>query len=309
MLNKVVWLTPYGQDKLWDPALRLRRVNVHEQFKKLGINSVFIFNCLEYSDEDLLDQLKDADIVVFTEQSRRELNLTKEARKKGILTMRDHCEYIFGFPYQDECFKETDLIICSSTVITQESFKKGYRVWFIPDMWEPTPLCKVRDTSKNLHAVFMGSQGPLRMLLGDYRKAIKEADYELDIISDRDDVGKRWGPKTWIQDYIHADIALCPQDIYAFPGKSNVRVAQALGTGYPIIASPLQSYMESFDGGNSGIIANSPEQWKDALIGLKDPAVRLNMHKTAVLRSNKYSPENISRMWYVQMLLLADQKR
>ena len=300
-LNKVVWLTPYGQDKLWDPALRLRRVNVHKQLKKFGIDSVFIFNCLEYSDEYLLNQFKDSDIIVFTEQSKRELNLTKEAHKRGIRTIRDHCEYMFGFPYQDECFKETDLIICSSTFITQESLKKGYKVWFIPDMWEPTPLCKVRNTSKNLHAVFMGSQGPLRMLTGDYGRAIKEAGYELDIISDSD-IGKRWGPDSWVQDYIHADIALCPQDIQIFPGKSNVRTAQALGTGYPTIASPLQSYKESFDDGASGVIAYTLEQWKDALILLKDPEVRLKMHKAAVSQSNKYSPENIAKMWYLQML-------
>ena len=72
IINKIVWLTPYGQDKLWDPALRLRRVNVHNQFLKMGINSNFIFNCLGYSDEYLLKEFEDSSIVVFTEQSERE---------------------------------------------------------------------------------------------------------------------------------------------------------------------------------------------------------------------------------------------
>lgn len=314
ILDKVVWLTPYGEDKLWDPALRLRRVNVHNQFKNLGINSTFIYNCLDNSDEFLLNIFKDANIVVFTEHSARELYLMQLAHKLDILTIRDHSELMFNFPYQDETFKEADLIVCCSTVVAQETLLKGYKkVQVIPDMWEPTPLCQVRNEINNLKAVFMGSPGPMKMLtMPAYSRAFEEAGYELNVIS-TDNHGKQWDHSSWVEDYIKSDIAICPQDIWSFPGKSNVRVAQAMGTGYPIIASPLQSYKEALNEdlwkpGKCGIIAYSPEEWKEALITLKDPTTRLEMHKAAITLSYKYSPENIAKMWYNTMLGLIQEK-
>ena len=310
---KILWLTPYGKDKLWDPALRLRRINVHEQFQKFGINSNFIFNCLDYNDEYLLKEIKNSNLVVFTEQSERDLFLTKEARKLNIPTMRDHCEYMFTGDLQDDCFRETDLVVCSSTYIAQKSSERGYKVCVIPDMWEPTPLCKIKNTAGNLQAVYMGSPGLLTKMLyrEDYSRAIKEAGYELNVITSLEGIKNNkdilWNLNTWPQYYSQFDVALCPQDIWSFPGKSNVRVAQALAAGYPIIASPIQSYKESLN--NCGLLAYSPDDWKEALIKLKNPLLRIELHKRALLKSKEYSPQNISKMWLTKMQAAIEEKQ
>ena len=48
MSLRIAWLTPYGEDKLWDPALRLRRWNVHNELLRLGIDLLrfYLGNCI-----------------------------------------------------------------------------------------------------------------------------------------------------------------------------------------------------------------------------------------------------------------------
>ena len=44
-----------------------------------------------------------------------------------------------------------------------------------------------------------------------------------------------------------ADIVICPCDYKLHPAKSNNKVSQALSCGKPVIASPLQAYLEIED--------------------------------------------------------------
>ena len=59
---RIAWVTLYGKDKLWDPALRLRRWNVHNIFKDLGIDSEFFWEC--ESIPNLYEKLLDFDVIV-----------------------------------------------------------------------------------------------------------------------------------------------------------------------------------------------------------------------------------------------------
>lgn len=302
---KVVWLTPYGPEKLWDPALRLRRWNVHQHLCTMGVESVFVWWCYHLSDAEVMERTLGADVVVFTEQSSREVAWMRALKAKGVTMLRDHCELLFGFENQLESFQEADLVVCSSEVVQEQTLAKHYKQWegtiHIPDMWEPAPLCKVSDKTQGLKAVFMGTGVPIQMLQGALGDAVRTAGYELILITNEDRVGTPWKADTWAELYASADVALCPQDPTIFPGKSPVKVTQALGCGYPTIASPLRSYASAL-GGGAGIIAGDVREWYDALVRLRDPSERLRLHVRALERSAIYSPDAIAKQWYSAML-------
>lgn len=306
---KVAWLTPYGADKLWDPALRLRRWNVHQELLKMGVSSKFLWSMGSLTDDEILTFVRDCDIVVFTEQSEREYKLMKVMSHMGKLLVRDHCEYIFGFEWQKETFEAADLVVCSSERVAHGTTQFCYtrRKDIISDMWEESRLQPVRETSTGLVAVFMGTGLPLQMLLGPYGAAVKASGYELKMITNEPGVGIKWSESTWRDDFAGADIALCPQDPQQFPGKSSVKVAQALAYGYPVIAGPIQSYEEALKHGG-GLTPTTLQYWSNALEEMKNPLTRYTMHKEAVLRSSFFSPESIAKQWYCSFLeLLAER--
>jgi glycosyltransferase involved in cell wall biosynthesis len=298
---RVAWVTPYTVDKLWDPALRLRRTRVWEQLRLMGVDTLFIYGSEELGDSELESQLSQCDAVVFTEQSERDYRLMCALKAKGVVLLRDHCENIFGFPWQHACFEAADLVVCASSFIAEMTAARGYKTCVIPDMWEAVPLQKVRFQDSGLKAVFMGTGPGIKMLQGDYGRAVRDAGFEIKQITNDPQAGPLWSRDTWRSDFMGADVALCPQDIWSFPGKSQVKVAQALAAGYPVVASPLRSYIEALEG-DVGYIVYSPEQWGEAMRALRDPLTRLRLHQKSVERAAMYSPERISRMWYCRIV-------
>jgi glycosyltransferase involved in cell wall biosynthesis len=78
-------------------------------------------------------------------------------------------------------------------------------------------------------------------------------------------------------------------------------VAQAIGCGYPTIASDIGSYSTILRNG-VGIIAHNMDEWRKALLDLKDPDLRYKYHLSAVYHSNYYSPESIAKQWYYAIM-------
>jgi glycosyltransferase involved in cell wall biosynthesis len=302
---KIIWLTPYSIDKLWDPALRLRRWNVHAEFLRMGIDSKFLFDALTYSDAELFNITSQYDVIIFTEQSQREYELILKLKQLGKFIVRDHCELLFGFPWQEQSFRNSDLIICSSSAIQFNTAANKYAglesTQIIADMWERAELCKLSNKTDNLRAVFMGTANALAMASGDIGNLVKECGYELILISNDPNVGILWNKDTWRSIYSGCDIAICPQDPSQFPGKSSVKVAQAIGCGYPTIASDIGSYSTILRNG-VGIIAHNMDEWRKALLDLKDPDLRYKYHLSAVYHSNYYSPESIAKQWYYAIM-------
>ena len=302
MSLRIAWLTPYGEDKLWDPALRLRRWNVHNELLRLGIDSRFLWNALAFSDSELLLALRNTDVVVFTEQSEREYNLMRTLSSQGKVLVRDHCENLFGFEWEKETFQAADLLVCCSNALasatTQHQYKDAAGIQVIPDMWEPAPISSVCDSREGLVAVFMGTGLPIQMMLGEHGQAARAAGYTVKMITSTPGVGIPWSADTWASEFSRADICLCPQDRSQFPCKSNVRVAQALACGLPTIASGLESYQRALGLGTAGIIAHDLQGWKEGLERMKDPSVRYRFHSEALKASSLYAPEAIARQWY-----------
>lgn len=292
---KVAWLTPYPQSKLWDPALRLRRWNVHNELLKLGIDSVFFWETKDY--DQLSHDLEDFGVVVFTEQSYEEYKLMLKLMAMGKVLYRDHCEYLFGFPYQQETFLLADRVICCSSVVEAGTtqWMPEVKTGVVEDMWERMWAMTPSAKKEELSAVFMGTSHACEMAKG-LAPLLESEGYTLKIIGGPEDSETPWTAETWYRDYAGADIAICPQDPSLFPGKSSVKVAQALAYGYPVVASPLESYKQALEGG-AGIIAGTKSDWCKALAYYRDEHNRRDTHYKAICKAYSFSPLNIAEKW------------
>lgn len=93
----------------------------------------------------------------------------------------------------------------------------------------------------------------------------------------------------------HAGIMPLPaRDAFA-AGKSAFKLIEYLAAGLPAIASPVGENLRVLRDGETGFLAETPEEWTDALIRLKDDGVRgrfaANAHRLAFEYSQqKFGP-------------------
>ena len=60
-------------------------------------------------------------------------------------------------------------------------------------------------------------------------------------------------------------------------GHSEWKITLGMAAGLPAVASPQQSYVEAIGARGGGIVADSPEEWREAFERLRDPAVRAEL--------------------------------
>lgn len=135
--------------------------------------------------------------------------------------------------------------------------------------------------SRKLRAGFF-AMGGNSFLVTDYLKDIIEScGYELFLCTEWENATKKWSLDEWPDDMVACDVILCPQRVDVQPGKSSVKATTAMAFGMPVIASPLQAYKEVIVHGVNGYIAETKEEWKKALLALKDVEVRRKIGKEA----------------------------
>src|SRR5678816_2753585 len=60
------------------------------------------------------------------------------------------------------------------------------------------------------------------------------------------------------------------------------KITLGMAAGLPVVASPQQSYLEAIEHRGGGIIANTPDEWRDALGRLAaSPAMRCDIGSRA----------------------------
>lgn len=109
----------------------------------------------------------------------------------------------------------------------------------------------------------------------------------------------RWDQKTWLAELNKADIVVCAQRHALQPAKSNNRVTQAQYLGKPVCASPLQAYKEAIVDGETGFICDTPQDWEQRLLELRDNIVlRRSMGNAARESAQKsYSIDAVGGYW------------
>lgn len=148
-----------------------------------------------------------------------------------------------------------------------------------------------------LKAGFFGMGGNSWLISEWLRDTIESAGYEIVLCTEWDNATHTWTQDGWPSVMNECDVVLCPQRSDVQPAKSSVKATVAMALGLPVICSPIQSYKEIIKNGENGFICETNEQWKDALIKLKDSKLREKIGKAGKESVKEYSLSAIANQW------------
>lgn len=133
----------------------------------------------------------------------------------------------------------------------------------------------------------------------ELRPVINELGLALFTIHEWDNADIKWDRHTWLNHLREADIIIVPANWKTQSAKSNNRLTQAMSLGKPVIASPLPAYLKVLaDHPGSFLLADTPEEWKDALTKLRDDgALRKNTAEIGLRASQDYSIDAMAGKW------------
>lgn len=134
----VAWLIPcFDVD---NGSCRIRRILPNHGLNKLGHDSYIIRDYYEIPEEAILAIMvqHETQVAVYASFSEYDYKLMKLCHQMNIKCVFDHCECLFGFPFEHECMKEADMISCCSTKLTEITKARGYpHAVYLPDCSDP----------------------------------------------------------------------------------------------------------------------------------------------------------------------------
>lgn len=122
--TSVAWLLP--NDDASNPSTRLRRLIIDEKLRQKKVKSRRVVGYQNMPRDEVVKTVGDANIVVFTSFGPVELELMRTMKEGNRKICFDHCEAIFGFPFEDECMHEADAILCCSTKLEEMTRDRGF---------------------------------------------------------------------------------------------------------------------------------------------------------------------------------------
>jgi glycosyltransferase involved in cell wall biosynthesis/tetratricopeptide (TPR) repeat protein len=294
---KIVWFIPTLD--LTNPSIRLRRFNICQQLVDMGIDSTIISNYYGNNIYETRNKVGDATVAIFTQFGKEDLEIMKHLKSSDIKCVFDHCEALFNFPFERECMEEVDLITCCSTKLKEITNEHGFmKTVVLKDAVEKTSDKAVYENRYlKPKAVYVGMGGN-SWLVNEYLKdTIEEAGYEIVLCTEWDNATHRWTEEGWVDVMNACDVVLCPQRVEVQPAKSSVKATVAMALGLPVLCSPLQAYKEIIKDGENGFICDTKEEWKNALIKLKDSTVRKKIGEAGKASIGEYSLPVIASQW------------
>jgi glycosyltransferase involved in cell wall biosynthesis len=305
---KVAWLIHQGPELNWSSALRLRRLDISEHFHLHNWADVLVMRgYLDDPFEDTLQKLQDCQVVVFAEQSEYDLKLMQALNKRPYppVLLRDHCENIWEFPWEMECFRAADLVVCSSHMLSRMATQRGLRNEVIEEHYD---FCSGILPYRKL-AGYMGTDGTLAAQIRDI--AARHG-WKLEILCRPEECVPNsiaWQEGTWRDHFKNYAVLIAPQRPQ-FPAKSPAKVLQALGNGMPVLASKVESYQRFVQHGVNGFLCDSEADWDLAFKMASDPHVL--RYLTAGAQNSpvakEYSLHNIALRWRQLFIRLLAEK-
>ncbi|MEQ9218614.1 MAG: glycosyltransferase [Cyclobacteriaceae bacterium] len=142
----------------------------------------------------------------------------------------------------------------------------------------------------------------LAMIIPSLQKLEEEMDFTFRVIANKDPQLPLknysflpWNKKTEIEDLATIDIGVMPlpDDEWA-KGKCGFKLIQYLALEIPAVASPVGVNTDIIQNGQTGFLANSPEEWTASLKKLlQDPSLSAEMGKKGrALTEEKYSAQS-----------------
>jgi len=300
---KVAWLLRYFNPV--DPSQRIRRLNIHQEMQEQGVTSVLFTNYQKAERSWLLDQLSSSNVVVSSVFDEEEYGLIQDIQAKGIKVVVDLNEDLVGNPLVQKILGVADAVITCSSALLEKAKPFSKKLAVVEDAVEKVEKSHDHFLRRfdqdgvplNPVALYMGMGGN-SFLVTDYLKdVIAEAGYDLVVCTEWDNADEKWELETWQEVMSRADVVLCPQRVDVQPAKSNIKAAQAMAFGIPVVASPLPAYKEFIEPGRSGYICDGKGEWLQALRELKDIKKRIQVGLNGQDVAQKFSVDAITKKW------------
>lgn len=94
------------------------------------------------------------------------------------------------------------------------------------------------------------------------------------------------------------DVTLAPlRDTVFNRSKSALRVQESLALGVPVIASDVVAYQDWVIDGKTGFLVRGPAEWRDAMMNLTDPALRVRMGEAGRKAAGAWAIEATIGKW------------
>lgn len=306
---RAAWMIHQGEEINWSSALRLRRLDIAGYLGRAGyLDEATVIRGYQDgsqgSPSEMAERLRGYDAVVFAEQSGYDHEVMCKLREGTArpAVLRDHCEDIWGFPWEMECFRQADLVVCSSArLATIASGTHGLQSLVIHEHYEEVAFTNTLPYHRRpLVAGYMGTDGGLAAQL---RAVAASAGWEVRILC-RPENGIEgsipWDEHSWKGYFNDFRLLLCPQQPQ-FTAKSPCKVIQGLGNGMPVLASAtVESYRDFVRSGHNGLLLDfDPVQWRKAFtLASSDGVVRHwadNAENSDVRRS--HSLKTVALQW------------
>jgi GT2 family glycosyltransferase/tetratricopeptide (TPR) repeat protein len=286
-----------------DPSQRIRRLNVFEEMKSRGYNVSLHNNYLNIPDINwLADKISGSlDLAIFGGFQHKDLEVMRALKERGIKVVYDYNEAILDNDVVLEKLREADGVVCCSTRLQEMVKDICSRSIVIEDAFEgdegePYNYFLGKENDK-LVALFIGMGGNSFLATEYLKDVIEEAGYTLEICTEWDNATHKWNLETWREVMKGSHVVLCPQRVDVQPAKSNIKAAQAMGMGIPVVASPLPAYREFIQHGVNGFLCNTKEEWKNALITLRDVCKRIQVGMNGKDAAQQFSIKEIVDKW------------
>jgi len=294
-MKNIYWYCPNSifssfRNKEDNPSFRLRCLNIHKHLLSEGYNSKIV---------STPEEIVNADVVTLMSFGETEYNLAKRVVSEGGHVLHDYCEDINGIPILEKTKNLCSLLICASSYIQmKQQTAYGDKAVLVRDPYE---LFNVKHNAEYdsdiLKVGWSGMGGNASWVSSLLKPIIEKNNMEYVEISDRPEATYLWERSSWYYYLASCDVCICPQIHWRTPGKSNVKVTTAMALGLPILASPLQSYLEIIKDGVNGYICYNLEDWEYYLNKLKSKELRKTLVKTYSSNLTTYSPKAIFLDW------------
>ena len=203
--------------------------------------------------------------------------------------------------------RAADMVTVGNDHLRQEVLRyvEPDRVRVIPTCVDPM-LYRPADHSRpqgSLRLAWIGSSSTMASLQLIHRHLVvareRVSGLELHVICDRAveltgvrTVLREWSPQTEAADLADCDIGISwlPDDSWS-RGKCGLKVLQYMAAGLPVVANPVGANTEMVIPGETGFLANTPDEWSEAFQLLaSDPKLRRKLGTAGRrLVENRYS--------------------
>lgn len=297
---------------------RIHGINLHQHLEKNSIASYILSKPSTYSEILNIGNFGikaiagcNLDFVVFQRVHNGDtIHLINTLNAHGTITI-----FIMADIYEATAINAVKIVITTSERLKEVLIERGHnpdKIYVIPDAIETDfDLCKDYSINNNekITLVWVGAEGHWQTL-ENLKNILSEntafKNFNLKTISNHPDADIEWNLSSVWREIIACDIGVIPVDLTRIESsvKSNNRATMFKALGLPVICSPLPAYISLIRHGYNGFIANSTEDWLDALTALSQFSIRKKIGLTG--RDEVFRKFGMNKVGQTLIQLLSD---